>query len=83
MPGGIRGVFSGCLCTVKLSKDPFSEIRESIIETVRDVGAVGWDDVEELVYCYIALNSPDLYPLIEAAFLSMFGISPSPTKQSS
>ncbi|OWM79696.1 hypothetical protein CDL15_Pgr023108 [Punica granatum] len=75
LPADARGVFARSICTVKLSVDPFSEIRESILEIAQDAGAVSWDDVEELIYCYIALNSVELHPVIEDAFLSKFGSS--------
>ncbi|KAK4381097.1 hypothetical protein Sango_3002400 [Sesamum angolense] len=66
------GAFRDCICAVKYSTNPFSEIRESIIEVMENVGGIGhWDQMEELIYCYIALNSPHLHTLIRDAFLSL------------
>ncbi|KAL2226892.1 UNVERIFIED_CONTAM: hypothetical protein Sindi_2047900 [Sesamum indicum] len=68
------GAFRDCICAVKYSTNPFSEIRESIIEVLENVGGIGdwdWDQMEELIYCYIALNSPHLHTFIQDAFLSL------------
>ncbi|XP_007039236.2 PREDICTED: transcription repressor OFP1 [Theobroma cacao] len=71
LPGDGSGVFAGSLCVVKLSKDPFSDIRESILEMIDDAGVRDWNTMEELVYCYIALNSPEVHEIIVNAFLSL------------
>ncbi|KAL0299770.1 UNVERIFIED_CONTAM: hypothetical protein Sradi_6636800 [Sesamum radiatum] len=59
LPGDVAGgAFRDCICAVKYSTNPFSEIRESIIEVMENVEGIGhWDQMEELIYCYIALNS--------------------------
>ncbi|KAJ6867940.1 hypothetical protein NC651_033088 [Populus alba x Populus x berolinensis] len=72
LPEDVCGAFSGdTICAVKLSKDPFSDMRASILEMIQNVGVHDWDEMEELVYCYIALNSPDLHGIIANAFLSL------------
>ena len=71
LPDDVCGVFAGSTCVVKCSSDPVFDIRESILEMIKDVGNCGWSDIEELVYCYLALNSPDLHPLIVDVFLSL------------
>ncbi|KAL0304511.1 UNVERIFIED_CONTAM: hypothetical protein Sradi_6319200 [Sesamum radiatum] len=68
------GAFRDCICAVKYSSNPFSDIRESIIQVMENVGGIGeweWDQMEELIYCYIALNSPRLHTFIQDAFLSL------------
>ncbi|XVF51120.1 hypothetical protein PTKIN_Ptkin04bG0159100 [Pterospermum kingtungense] len=71
LPGDVSGVFAGTICAVKLSKDPFSDLRESILEMIDHAGIHDWNAMEELVYCYIALNSPDVHQVIVNAFLSL------------
>lgn len=60
-----------CLCAVKYSTDPLWEMRESIVEMIEKVGIRDWKEMEELIYCYIALNSSEVHDFIEEAFLSL------------
>lgn len=71
LPDDVCGVFAGSICAVKYSTDPFSDMRESILEMIQDVGVCDWNEIEELVYCYIALNSPEFHGIIKDAFLSL------------
>ncbi|XVE64515.1 hypothetical protein DITRI_Ditri07aG0106600 [Diplodiscus trichospermus] len=71
LPSDVSGVFAGCICAVKLSKDPYSDVRESILDMIDDAGIRDWNAIEELVYCYIALNSPEVHQIIVNAFLSL------------
>lgn len=72
LPQDVTGDFADSICLVKYSNDPFSDIRESILEMVRSVGVRDWKEMEELVYCYIVLNPPEVHQFIEDAFLSLF-----------
>ncbi|KAG6400755.1 hypothetical protein SASPL_137597 [Salvia splendens] len=60
-----------CVCAVKYSTNPLSDIRLSIVEMIQKLGIRDWEDMEELIYCYIALNSSDIRHFIEEAFLSI------------
>lgn len=71
MPNDVCGAFADSLCVVRFSANPFTDIRESIVEMILKVGVHDWDQMEHLVYCYIALNSPQLHDLIGKAFLSL------------
>jgi uncharacterized protein (TIGR01568 family) len=71
LPDDVCGVFAGSICAVKYSTDPFTDMRESILEIIQDVGVCDWNDIEELVYCYIALNSSEVHGIIRDAFLSV------------
>ncbi|PWA94357.1 transcription repressor OFP8 [Artemisia annua] len=71
LPEDVRGVFADSNCAVKYSSDPFVDIRKSIVEMLRYVKVQDWNDVEELIYCYIALNSPEIHIYIKDAFLSL------------
>ncbi|KAK4431240.1 hypothetical protein Salat_0886100 [Sesamum alatum] len=72
LPDDVGGAFRDCICAVKYSTNPFSEIRESIVEVMENVGGIGdWNQMEELIYCYIALNSQEVHTFIQDAFLSL------------
>lgn len=69
-----------CVCAVKYSRNPLREVRESIVEMIEKMRIREWREMEELVYCYLALNSTELHHLIEEAFLSLcFSTSSSST----
>ncbi|KAK7275934.1 hypothetical protein RIF29_17061 [Crotalaria pallida] len=71
IPNDVHGAFAHSLCAVRYSDNPFVDIRNSILEMIDNVGVHDWDEMEELVYCYIALNSPELHGIICQAFLSV------------
>lgn len=71
LPNDVRGAFAHSLCAVRYSANPFVDIRESIHEMIVNVGVHDWDEMEELVYCYIALNSSELHDVICQAFVSL------------
>ncbi|KAL3630763.1 hypothetical protein CASFOL_023747 [Castilleja foliolosa] len=71
LPGDANVAFRDCICAVKCSMNPIGEIRESILEMIESVGVRNWDQMEELVYCYVALNSNEVHNFIKDAFLSL------------
>ncbi|KAL2454428.1 Transcription repressor OFP14 [Abeliophyllum distichum] len=71
LPEDVCGAFEDCICAVKYSTDPFSDIRESIIQVIQNLGIQDWNQMEELIYCYIALNSSEVHTFIQDAFLSL------------
>ncbi|GFP94323.1 transcription repressor ofp14 [Phtheirospermum japonicum] len=71
MPGDASVAFRDCICAVKYSTNPIGEIRESILEMIENVGIRNWDQMEDLIYCYVALNSTEVHNFIEDAFLSL------------
>ncbi|XP_030501187.2 transcription repressor OFP14-like [Cannabis sativa] len=79
LPDDVSGVFSESTCVVKLSTNTSLDIRESILEKMmmmmkknEEFGSeFDWNDLEELIYCYIALNSPDIHTIIINAFLDL------------
>lgn len=72
LPDDVNGAFTDCICAVQYSTDPFWDIRESILEVMENVGVQDWAQMEELIYCYIALNSSELHSFIEDAFRSVY-----------
>ncbi|KAL2921607.1 Transcription repressor OFP14 [Bienertia sinuspersici] len=73
LPSDACGVWvDNTVCAVLYTKDPFYDLKRSILEMVREVGVCNWGEMEELVYCYIALNSSEVHRFIHDAFLSLF-----------
>lgn len=72
LPNDVRGAFTdSSICAVKYSTNPFSDIRDSILEMIRAAGVQDWKEMEDLIYCYIVLNSSDVHDIIKDAFLSL------------
>lgn len=71
LPGDVCGVFAESLCAVKYSSNPFLDIRDSIVEMIQNVGVQDWNDMEELIYYYVVLNSSEVHKYIEDAFLRL------------
>lgn len=71
LPDNVSGVFSSSMCMVKYTSDPVSDFRDSIMEMINDVGVCDWDQMEELIYSYLAVNSPEVHQVIRVAFLSL------------
>ncbi|KAI4307008.1 hypothetical protein L6164_030243 [Bauhinia variegata] len=72
LPSDVSDTFADSFCAVKFSANPFMDIRESILEMILNVGVNSWEEMEELVYCYVALNPPQLHDIIAEAFVSLF-----------
>lgn len=72
LPEDVLGIYADSICAVTYSSDPFSDIRDSILEMMETVGVRDWNELEELVYCYIALNPSEVHHYIEQAFVSVF-----------
>ncbi|KAF5188906.1 Transcription repressor like [Thalictrum thalictroides] len=71
LPDDVQGIYADSLCAVKYSMDPLVDLKESIIEMVKNVGVRNWEDMEELIYCYVVLNSTEIHGFIVQAFLSL------------
>ncbi|PIA34952.1 hypothetical protein AQUCO_03700303v1 [Aquilegia coerulea] len=71
LPDDVQGIYADSLCAVKYSMDPLLDLKESIIDMVKNVGVRNWEDLEELIYCYVVLNSSDIHGFIVEAFLSL------------
>lgn len=71
LPKDVGGIYADSLCVVKYSIDPFLDLKESIVEMIRNVGVRDWEDMEQLVHCYIVLNSSEIHGFIIDAFLSL------------
>lgn len=71
LPDDVSGSFADSICAVKYSNNPFSDIRVSILEMIQKVEVQTWREMEELIYCYIFLNSSEVHTVIKDAFLSL------------
>ncbi|KAK7301011.1 hypothetical protein RJT34_11866 [Clitoria ternatea] len=61
LPNDVSDAFADSLCAVMYSANPFVDIQLSILEMIVTVGIHDWDEIEELVYCFVALNSSELH----------------------
>lgn len=73
LPDDVQGPYADSICAVKYSNDPFVDLRESILEMIENVGVRNWEEMEELIYCYVVLNSSEIHGFIVQAFLSLCG----------
>ncbi|EEF42748.1 conserved hypothetical protein [Ricinus communis] len=72
LPEDVCGELAGSIGIVKLSVDPFSELKASIVEMIEELDVRDWNAMEELVYCYIVLNSSSqVHHIIKDAFVSL------------
>ncbi|KAK9122406.1 hypothetical protein Syun_020023 [Stephania yunnanensis] len=71
LPGEVQGAYADSICAVMYSCDPFADLRQSILEMIREVGVRDWEEMEELVHCYVVLNSSEIHGFIVDAFLSL------------
>eukprot|EP00250_Pteridium_aquilinum_P014164 c21820_g1_i1 orf=603-2219(+) len=68
LPPGLQGVVGDSFALVKMSDDPYEDFRKSMYEMIMEKDLEGSMDVEELLYCYLTLNSPEHHELIEEVF---------------
>ncbi|KAJ7568356.1 hypothetical protein O6H91_01G029000 [Diphasiastrum complanatum] len=67
IPSDVRGVVAESIAVVKLSCYPYDDFQESILRMIGN-NKLNLMDLEELLYCYFSLNSPENYDLIREAF---------------
>ncbi|KAE9460940.1 hypothetical protein C3L33_07166, partial [Rhododendron williamsianum] len=65
---GKRRSFSASLAVVKSSFDPQRDFRESMVEMIVENNIRASKDLEELLACYLSLNSDEYHDLIVKAF---------------
>lgn len=68
LPPDLQGVVGDSLAFVKISNEPYEDFRQSMYEMIMEKDLEGSVDVEELLYCYLTLNSPEHHELIEEVF---------------
>ncbi|KAI5068212.1 hypothetical protein GOP47_0016557 [Adiantum capillus-veneris] len=70
LPPDLQGVVGDSLAFVKISDDPYKDFKQSMYEMIMEKDLEGSMDVEELLYCYLSLNSPEHHELIEEVELT-------------
>lgn len=61
------------VAVVKRSCNPYKDFRDSLMEMILGSNVVNCNaDLEELLYCYFSLNSPEHYDLITKAFMEIW-----------
>ncbi|WOL00158.1 hypothetical protein Cni_G08871 [Canna indica] len=72
LPGDVaHGALKESICAVKYTVDPLADFRRSIVEMIREGGVRDWEEMEELVYCYVVLNASEVHCFVAEAFLSL------------
>ncbi|GFP83235.1 transcription repressor ofp4, partial [Phtheirospermum japonicum] len=66
--GGSRRSMSESFAVVKTSKDPGRDFRESMVEMIVENNIRSSKDLEELLACYLSLNSDEYHELIINVF---------------
>lgn len=62
------GGVSESVAVVKSSKDPWRDFRESMVEMIVENNIRASKDLEELLACYLSLNSDEYHDLIVNVF---------------
>lgn len=57
-----------CFAVVKSSRDPRGEFMQSMVEMIVENDLRGSKDLEELLVCYLSLNSEEYHNLIISVF---------------
>ncbi|XP_024522006.1 uncharacterized protein LOC112343173 [Selaginella moellendorffii] len=68
LPSEIKGVVADSIPLVKYSHNPYQDFRDSMLEMIREKGLQQWCDLEELLFCYLSLNSPEHHEVIKQSF---------------
>ncbi|KAH7680742.1 Ovate protein family C-terminal protein [Dioscorea alata] len=65
---GRRRVSGESVAVVKESEDPYLDFRDSMVVMIVEKEIYAWEELEELLHCFIALNAPHHHALIRRAF---------------
>lgn len=61
------------MALVKYSYNPYMDFRDSMMQMIVDTNMdINDSDLEELLFCYFSMNSPELHDLIERAFTDIW-----------
>ncbi|CAN4120183.1 unnamed protein product [Withania somnifera] len=62
----------GSVAIVKDSGDPFGDFRQSIMQMIMEKEIYKYDDLNELLNCFLKLNSPCHHEVIVQAFMEVW-----------
>eukprot|EP00250_Pteridium_aquilinum_P015596 c22664_g1_i1 orf=623-2413(+) len=74
LPEDLQGVVGDSVALVKMSYNPYDDFRQSMYEMIMEKDLEESMDVEELLYCYLSLNPPELHELIEEVFSDVWSL---------
>ena len=57
---------------VKKSKDPYEDFRKSMMEMITEMEMSEAEDLEQLLQCFLALNSRSYHAVIVRAFMEIW-----------
>ncbi|KAK6936262.1 Ovate protein family, C-terminal [Dillenia turbinata] len=73
---------SGCLSVVKESNDPYFDFRNSMLQMILENNIYSGDDLQELLTCFLRLNSADHHETIIQAFQEIWNGASSAARRS-
>ncbi|XP_055834642.1 transcription repressor OFP6 [Solanum dulcamara] len=62
----------GSVAVVKDSDDPFGDFRQSMLQMIMEKEIYSYDDLTELLNCFLQLNSPSHHEIIVQAFMEIW-----------
>ncbi|XP_027768657.1 transcription repressor OFP6 [Solanum pennellii] len=62
----------GSVAVVKESDDPFGDFRRSMLQMIMEKEIYSYDDLNELLNCFLQLNSPSHHDIIVQAFMEIW-----------
>ncbi|KAL2642158.1 hypothetical protein R1flu_009745 [Riccia fluitans] len=72
LPNDLHGKVKESVAVVKSSYDPYTDFRSSMVEMIVEKEIQGAVDLEELLRCYLSLNSPEYHSVIVKVFADVW-----------
>lgn len=72
LPSDLHGKVKESVAVVKSSYDPYSDFRDSMVEMIVEKEIQGATDLEELLRCYLSLNSAEYHSVIVKVFADVW-----------
>ena len=68
----VEGKVKESFAVVKKSKDPYEDFRKSMMEMITEMEMSEAEDLEQLLQCFLALNSRSYHAVIVRAFMEIW-----------
>ncbi|CAM6081890.1 unnamed protein product [Calypogeia fissa] len=72
LPTDLHGKVKESVAVVKSSYDPYTDFRDSMVEMIVEKEIQGATDLEELLRCYLSLNSAEYHSVIVKVFADVW-----------
>ncbi|KAG6548788.1 hypothetical protein Mapa_009549 [Marchantia paleacea] len=72
LPNDLHGKVKESVAVVKSSYDPYTDFRDSMVEMIVEKEIQGAGDLEELLRCYLSLNSAEYHSVIVKVFADVW-----------